>query len=52
MVYVVTLGVGVSVVMDSDFNLLSAVCPGLCLLVCDRPTCFPIKNKMCISIVS
>jgi hypothetical protein len=35
-----------------DFNLLSAVCPGLCLLVCDRPTCFPIKNKMSISITS
>jgi hypothetical protein len=29
--------------MDLDFNLIFAVCPGLCLLVCDRPTCFPIN---------
>jgi len=48
----VTLGVGVSVNMDLDFNLLSAVFPGLCLLVCDRPTCFPIKKKICVSITS
>ena len=52
MVYMVTVGVGVFIIINLDFTLVSAVCPGLCLLVCDRPTCFTIKNKICISIIS
>jgi len=35
----VMLGVGVSIVTDLDFDLLSAVCPGLWLLVCDTCLC-------------